>query len=250
MKLSKFITCLSCFLTLLLGNPFAYASSISDWHQYYRPINDAHSQHMLVKSLDHAQLTIGSPVIPISKVNLRLSKPLKSHYHLKTGFQLTEISNDEKGEFTIYVSRTPQEYAFAGQLAHEVAHLLNPNITDAYYEGLCTVFAEEHLKTNNLDFSGWLKFFEKNRDPFYSQTYFLMREIFDEVGQEAMMNFHLYTLNNTHNTQQLAIDIEKWLQTLGRSQQAAVKNIINQHADLIQESINQANNTVSFLIPH
>ncbi len=70
---------------------------------------------------NYSQQLYGQPRIAVKKVNLNLNTT-----------PLTSLENENQGEFTIYLSRKTSEYAFHGQLSHEIFHLLNAQLLDCY----------------------------------------------------------------------------------------------------------------------
>ncbi len=192
----------------------------------------------LRQGLAYAEQMIGHPLNPIAKVTL------------KTGNRLaqTTISSLSQGQYTISLTRLPQEISFQGQLAHETCHLLNPQLYDAYFEGFCTVFAEEYLRQEGLDWKIWSDYFRKGHEAFYGQTYFLMREIVDTIGIRALQDFHTYTLTESQPDRK-KIDIERWLSTLSDHQQMQVRQLIGKYSLKIKQAIGQDKKQVAFHLP-
>ena len=186
---------------------------------------------------------------PLAKVNLRLSQPINASLPINRNFRLTETNDAEEGIYTIYLSRTPRDYAFYGQLAHEVAHLMYPNVHDAYMEGLCTVFAEKYLEAQGKSWNGWRKYFQAGHEPLYAKTYFMMRKVWDIVGNEAIGRLENYIVTD-NNTGENHFDIAQWILSLPLAQQSSVKEVIAQYALDIQLALNkETHHPVSFYIP-
>jgi len=238
----------SAFLLLVIPS-FGNAHEKSNWDKHYQPIEDQAAHQHLKKMMEYAAQTIGPPSQPVNAVHLRLSKPLQPTATMRQNFQLTEIDDPDTGKYTIYLSRCVDHYAFWGQLAHEASHLLDPLIHDAYFEGLSTVLAEKYLKANGLDWNGWNEYFLKGAEPFYANTYFMMREIWMVVGDERLKNFHRYVKQSSLQSSQRSIDIHQWIQTLPQGSQQKVKKIIAFYAPRIQLAIREGGRAVNFLLP-
>ncbi|NEP40236.1 MAG: hypothetical protein F6K35_13765, partial [Okeania sp. SIO2H7] len=102
-------------------------------------LNNVSISYFVQSVFNYSQQLYGEPRIAVKKVNLRLhTSPLAS------------LDNANQGEFTIYLSRKPSEYAFHGPLSHEIFHLLHSQLLDCYVEGLATVFAEKVLTRKDL----------------------------------------------------------------------------------------------------
>ena len=219
------------------------------WRQYYQPINEHQARRHLQKALNYVTKILGPASFHVDHVYLYLSQPKNSHDRIKKGFQLTEANDLAAGEFTIYLSHNPTENACLGQLVHEVTHLMDSRIHDAYFEGLSTVMAEKYLKENGLDWSGWRDYFARGHEPFYARTYFMMREIWDVVGDEGMRDFHTYTQASPEDPGQLRIDINRWIQKVPRAHQLRVRGIIAKYAPQIKLAMNQNQHPTAFLMP-
>ena len=126
----------------------------------------------------------------------------------------TNITDAQKGFFTIFLSRRKDEYAFYGQLAHEIPHLLNARLYDAYAEGLNTVFAEKMLKQNDMDWSGWEEYYRKHNDPFYAATYLMMKDVAVVAGADSIRTLLQHAKVEPIDPQRMYIDIDAWISTL------------------------------------
>ena len=181
------------------------------------------------EGFNYAVELYGEPRIPVNKVNLQLySRPL------------TAIDNPDSGEFTIYLSRRPSEYAFRGQLSHEIAHLLNGQLFDCYVEGLNMVFAEQMLESKGLDWSGWESYFRQGSEPFYGSTYFMMKEVAETAGKANMQSFLSFAVYNDETQKWMHIDIDRWLSSMSETARNEVKKIINKHQDAVREAVKSA----------
>ncbi|MGL6282669.1 MAG: hypothetical protein ACRC2J_09715, partial [Microcoleaceae cyanobacterium] len=77
-------------------------------------LNDQKITDFVKSGYEFAVKLYGQPRVPVNTVNLRLHSSA-----------MTALNDASQGIFTIYLGRRPNEYSFHGQLAHEVAHLLN-----------------------------------------------------------------------------------------------------------------------------
>lgn len=181
------------------------------------------------EGFNYAVELYGEPRITVNKVNLQLySRPL------------TSLNNPEQGEFTIYLNRRPSEYAFHGQLSHEIGHLLNAQLLDCYVEGMNIAFAEKMLTRKGLDWIGWESYFRQGYEPFYGSTYFLMKEVAETVGKANMETFLSFAVYNDETKQLMHIDIDGWLSSLSGSAKAEAKKVINKHFPAVREAVKSA----------
>jgi hypothetical protein len=207
--------------------------------QQYQSIDDPKANSFLQQGLSYAIELYGEPRIPVRKVFLKY-RPQGA---------LTNLTDSGDGIFTIFLSHKPNEYSFYGQLAHEVAHLLNAQIYDAYVEGLNTVFSEKLLKRTGKDWSRWEEYYRKNEAPFYATTYFMMKEVSEVAGDRAMSNFLSYAKYNSENSQRMYIDIEEWIDSLPREKRAKVRNVILKYASNVQKSMDGIHEEYTFILP-
>jgi len=177
------------------------------------------------EGFDYAVELYGQPRISVNKVNLQLnSRPL------------TTLNNREDGIFTIYVNR-PSEYAFYGQLSHEIGHLLNAQLLDCYVEGMHTVLAEKMLKRKGLDWSGWESYFRQGYEPFHGLTYFMMKEVTEVAGRANMQRLLNFAVYNDESQQWMHVDIDGWLSAMSDYVRTEVKKVINKHITTVRETV-------------
>lgn len=200
--------------------------------EMYRPIDDTASRAFAERGLALATELFGPPAIPVNTLYLRHSTPLDPNHNLKRGFQLCEISDRQQGIFTIYLGRWPTEYSFHGQLGHEIAHLLNADLYDAYVEGLNTAFAERLLRKEQRDWTRWETYYE-NDDPFYGHTYRMMKQVWDVVGDEHIRRFLSYAVPSG-DERKMHINIDGWLDSLPDPLRTAVLDIVRRNFDTIE----------------
>jgi len=206
----------------------------------YQLIDDPEALDFIQRGLAHARELYGEPRVPVRRVLLRY-RPQGA---------LTNLTDARKGVFTIFLDRKPNEYAFYGQLAHEVGHLLNAQLYDPYAEGLSSLFSEKMLKRYGKDWSGWEDYYRKYEDPFYAATYFMMKEVSDVVGEQALKSLLSHAKYDSRNSQVMHIDIDGWINSLPREKRAAVKNVIIKYAPTVQRSMRTLkDNKYSFRLP-
>ena len=155
----------------------------SDWHLKYEPLESAEATSLLDGALAFGRRRLGEPALPVRKVQLRRSVPREAGAQLRSGFQLTEITDSAEGIFTIYLSARPGDVAFPGQLAHEAFHLFNAQLRDVYVEGLNCLLAEEFLAGRGISWEPWLRHFREGRDPLYAAAYALARDLSEAAGR-------------------------------------------------------------------
>ncbi len=220
------------------------------WYSYYPAITDIQVDKFLQDGIELITTLYGEPIVPINKVRLCYSMPLDTKSELKKNFQLCELVDEEAGEFTIYLSHQPNAYSFHGQLGHEIAHLLNANMYDAYIEGLNTLFAEKLLTQSNLDWSGWAQYFRQdNSDAFYAHTYHMMREIDEFLIDGELSNFLSFAEPISEESTKQRINIEAWLETLSCEKRDVVKFIIFSYAARIEVARRKSHSVYDFTIP-
>ena len=187
---------------------------------------------------NYSQQLYGKPRIPVKKVNLNLNT-----------IPLTSLDNANQGEFTIYLNRKPSEYAFHGQLAHEIFHLLNAQLLDCYAEGLATLFAEKLLTRNNLNWSGWEEYFQQGFEPFYGFSYFMIKEVSDTAGETNMSRLLEFVVYNNSMKKWMHINISEWLSSMSDNVKIEVEEVINKHITQVQQVTESNNQMYSCLEP-
>ncbi|NEQ37892.1 MAG: hypothetical protein F6K40_17150 [Okeania sp. SIO3I5] len=187
---------------------------------------------------NYTQQLYGKPRIPVKKVNLNLNTTA-----------LTSLDNANQGEFTIYLSRKSSEYAFHGQLAHEIFHLLNAQLLDCYAEGLATFFAEKMLTRNNLNWSGWEQYFKQGSEPFYGLSYFMMKEVSETAGATNISRFLDFVVYNNSSKQWMHIDIDGWLSSMSDDVKIEVEKVINKNITQLQQVTKSNNQMYTCLEP-
>ena len=201
-------------------------------------IDDPEANAFVQEGLSYAIELYGEPRISVKKVVLRY-KP--------QGSPFTNLTDARKGLFTIYLTHKPTEYAFYGQLAHEIGHLLNAQLYDMYVEGLNTAFSEKLLKRADKDWSGWEQYYKDNKEPFYSSTYFMMKDVSDAAGDEALQTLLSHAKFLPQDSQRMYIDINEWLKSLPREQRAQARKVILNHASNVQKAMGSS--AYNFMLP-
>lgn len=220
------------------------------WYTYYPAIKDVGVDKFVQDGIKLLTELYGEPIVPVNKVRLCYSVPLDSKSELRKQFQLCELVDQEAGEFVIYLSHQPDAYSFHGQLGHEIAHLLNARLYDAYIEGLNTRFAEKLLTQSNLDWSGWAHYFQQaNSDAFYAHTYHMMKEIDEFLIDGELSNFLHFAEPISEGSTEQKINIEAWLETLSREKRDVVKFIIFNYAARIEVARRKSHSVYNFTIP-
>ncbi|MCL2923862.1 MAG: hypothetical protein MGF17_04330 [Trichodesmium sp. MAG_R04] len=188
---------------------------------------------------NYSQQLYGKPRIPVEKVNLKFNTT-----------PLTSLDDESQGEFTIYLSRKPSEYAFHGQLAHEIFHLLNSQLLDCYAEGLATFFAEKMLTRNNLNWSQWKQYFQQGSEPFYGLSYLMMKEVSQIAGQTNMSHLLDFVVYNNYSKRWMHIDISKWLSSMSDSVKIEVEKVINKNIAQVKQVTESNNQMYSCVEPN
>ena len=223
-------------LLMSLALTASVCSANPDWPRQYQPIDDPAAAAFIDRGLAFAKQLLGEPRVPVQRVDLRRSAPLHPASKIRRGFRLCEITDPQHGVFTIYVSRAPGEYAFHGQLAHEIAHLLNARLFDMYIEGLNTAFAQRLLRKEGMDWSGWKTYLE-HQDPFYGATYAMMKRVWDLVGDQHIKTLLSYAIPSDPAHTKMRIDIDAWLDALPPELRPKARAIIREHAPAVNAAM-------------
>lgn len=238
----KSVSCL-----ILISSSVQADEVCSNWYQHYQPIKNQEADSFLKRGISYAREFFGPPHTQVNHIFLRLSYPLQKHARIRSGFQLFEITDSKKGIYTIYLSRRPSDYAFWGQLAHEIAHCVNPKLHDAYAEGLNTLFAEKLLTREGRDWSRWHTYFRKGGEPLYGSTYFLMKEIDMIAGEENVSKLMNYIEPSDESGKHMHINIRQWLTSLPPDLQKQLSHVIKSHAPEVCSCIK--NMDLAFMLP-
>ena len=231
-----------CLALLLSATAYSDSQPVNTSNasfEQYPSLDDVETQAFLQQGLAYAIELYGAPRIPVNRVWLRFrpSQPF------------TNITDAQEGFFTIFLSRSKDEYAFYGQLAHEIPHLLNAYLYDAYAEGLNTVFAEKMLRRNNMGWSGWEEYYRKHNDPFYAATYLMMKDVVRVAGADSMRTLLRHAKAEPKDPQRMYIDIDEWISTLASANKDTVKKIILKHAAEVKRSLGTSALINSFRLP-
>ncbi len=205
----------------------------------YPSIDDAETQAFVRQGLAYAIALYGEPWMPVNRVLVKY-KPSQA---------FTQVTDAPNGIFTIFLSRRKDEYAFHGQLAHEIAHLLNAQVFDAYAEGLNTVFAEQMLKRAGKDWRSWEAHYRKHGDPFYAATYFMMKEVSSHAGADSMRMLLAHATPEPAAPERMYIDIDGWIGSLPSVKRDTVTNIILKHAAQVKQAMDTVTQVYSFRLP-
>jgi hypothetical protein len=233
--------------TTLALTVLAVPASAGDFYKQYTPVDDPRAQKFVEDGLALAVELLGKPHVAVKKVHLRLSRPLDPRSDLKRAFQMCELLDSRAGVFCIYLGREPGDYAFHGQLAHEIGHLLNARLLDAYAEGLASVFAEKLLAKLKLDWTGWRRHYESGAEPFYGTTYFMMRDVWDAAGDRHIRTLLGHAVFVDKEKTRMRLNVEAWLKTLPDDVRKKVRAVILDHAPKVRKAIGVR--TETFAIP-
>jgi hypothetical protein len=224
-------------------------TSATEYFSKYQALDDPRARVFLDEALKDAIAFLGQPTIPVRLVHLRLSTPSDPKANLRRGFQLTELVDAQNGVFAIYLSHRTGEYAFDGQLAHEVAHLLNARIYDCYVEGLNTVFAERFLTKKGIAWSGWSRYLRDGSDPFYGTTYLMMKDVVAAAGEDQLKTFLRFARWTNPEKTRMHIDIDAWIASLPQVRRQKVKDTILKHADAVRRANARSGQACTFVVP-
>ncbi|MFC1624179.1 hypothetical protein ACFL28_02510 [Candidatus Omnitrophota bacterium] len=238
------------YLLCTLNSALASKVGIQGLPAPYNPIDDKNAHNFVKKGLAYAKEFYGDPVIPVKKVQLCLDAAITEDRRLKGSFPRCDLTFPDKGIFTIYLSRTPREQAFYGQLSHEIGHLLNTKLFDCYTEGLNSVFAEELLRKEGKDWSVWIDHYKANGDPFYAATYFMMKDIYKVARFKDIKSFLKYAVSDGDKTTRMHIDIDKWLDSIPDEKSNRIRRIIKRHAPAVHRELRGDKRHYTFMLPN
>lgn len=183
------------------------------------------SERIIDDALTAAERVYGPAAIPVNRV----------HVQYDTGpTNFTYMLDEKKGVFAIVLTAKPDEDGFYHACAHEAAHLLNQKLADAYMEGLCSVFSEEHCRNKGYEWESTRKFFSLQRN-FDAETYAMMSEIRSKVKPNSFRGILQYATDSHDGS--MHIDIDRWLASLSPQEQSDVLEIISRHKDAIESTI-------------
>lgn len=140
-------------------------------------------------------------------------------------------------EFAIYLTLDANSNMFLGQLAHEVAHLKNAHAADLYIEGINTNFARKlhsHLGRED-EWSDWEAHFSAGKDPLYADTYFLIKELEEEISHDFVSKAfdHLTLTKGKCDKSIYVINLKQWLNEIEGSEREKAVKIFEKHQDKI-----------------
>ncbi len=115
-------------------------------------------------------------------------------------------------------------------------------------EGLATLFSEKLMDRLGHNWRWCLEFFKKGGDPFYGQTYFMVRDIEHVVGWKKLLELPEYWRNVGRQEKQ--IDIDAWMDSLIPAERATVTKIISKYSSSVNECRKAMKKSYAFAIPY
>ena len=217
------------------------------WHDAYQPIIDPASLSFVSNGLAQASAEFGEPAIPVKQVLLRRSRKTEAarRYRIAEDFSLTQCVDSTNGIFVIYIGVDSDHRNYYALLGHECAHLINPNITDWYMEGIATVFSEEFCESMNVEWGDWRRHFMRSRRDSYALSYRMMLELKESFPAEYS-SLVLYPVSNGKGGEWLRIDIDAWLASLPEDRRPEALDIIEPYVSVLRKKTNKQ---YSFEIP-
>ena len=222
---------------------------ICHWYEDHRCSGDPefyqHICQFITDGLCYAKKLYGEPRVQVREVCVVL-RPCQDPE--------TVITDRQRGIFTIFISRGRpnggEYYWFYGQLAHEIAHLLNAELFDCYVEGLNSVFSRNFCISKSVGWACWRNRYRSNRGSFYAATYFMMKDVLEVAGEECISTF-LECAKPTEGSQgRMHIDINQWLKSLpDERKRKSVKEKIMGHASSVERARQQNRQAYQFRLP-
>ncbi|EIA1590354.1 hypothetical protein WB904_004168 [Vibrio parahaemolyticus] len=166
-------------------------------------------------------------------VYLRKNQPIDPSIAKVLTSPLCEPIPERDNEFAIYLTQDANSNMFLGQLAHEVAHLKNAHAFDLYIEGINTNFARKlhsHLGRED-EWSEWEDYFGSGKEPLYADTYFLIKELEEEVSHDFVSKaFNHLTLTKGKDDKSIyVINLKQWLNEIEGEERAKAVKIFEKH---------------------
>lgn len=206
----------------------------NNWSQYYQKIVHPDSLIFINKAYLKIQSEHYESDNPVKTINLYRSK-LKPEYKnllIEENFSLVEVNEKKIDEINIYIGVDVGHHNYYFLLAHEVYHLINPNIKDWYMEGLATLFAKDYCLSKNLLHENWDNILNKKENKRYLASYNLIKEIKSVVPDDykKMVNY----TSNIDEDNWLSIDIDEWIDSLEFDKKNTVKDIIKKYENILK----------------
>ncbi|EPR1052849.1 hypothetical protein ACU0G3_004446, partial [Vibrio parahaemolyticus] len=166
-------------------------------------------------------------------VYLRKHQPIDPLIAPALNSPLCESISERDNEFAIYLTLGANSKMFLGQLAHEVAHLKNAHASDLYIEGINTNFARKlhsHLGRED-EWLEWEDHFSAGKDPLYADTYFLIKELEEEISHDFVSKaFNHLTLTKGKDEKSIyVISLKQWLNEIEGEERANAVKIFEKH---------------------
>ena len=208
------------------------------WYDAYQPIEDPETDAFLARVLDLARAEFGEPVIPVNQILLRRSRKTLDarRYRIGEDFSLTECVDPTNGLFVVYIGVDPGHSNYYALLAHECVHLLNPQVTDWYMEGIATVFSEQACSAMEEPWGDWKRhFMQSRRDP-YALSYRMMSELRDAFPDHYPRLVHCTAPNGNGSARWQRIDIDQWIGSLPDERYEKALDIIEPYVDVLRKN--------------
>jgi hypothetical protein len=227
-------------------------------YSLYEPITEDAALDFYDRVLFEAKEYFGvAPLYPIKTVHLVYSHRPQTDEPIPTAFQRCDLNDRESGEYTIYISSDEDnEEAFYGQFAHEIAHLLNPSLYDAYVVGFFTLFAQKMCNKFGKQWDDvWLPYFEQlmesiSSDAFYAQTFFMASEIDKVIIDEERHYFLKSIVSDDDSGYVMHIDPNMWLAKMRPEIRPLILSTIQKYAQGIVDCRScSEGNKCTFYIP-
>jgi len=208
------------------------------WYDAYQPIEDPATDAFLAQVLVLARAEFGEPAIPINQILLRRSRKTEEvrRYRIGEDFSLTECVDPANGLFVVYIGVDPGHSNYYALLAHECVHLLNPQVTDWYMEGIATVFSEQACEAMGEAWGDWKRhFLQSRRDP-YALSYRMMSELRTAFPDQYPLLVHCTAPNRNSSDRWRRIDIDQWIGMLPAERREEALHIIEPYVNVLRKN--------------
>ena len=217
------------------------------WHSFYEPIDSPALRSFMEASLQEATALLGDPSEPIMEVKLRRSRkrPAWRHLRIAEDFSLTERVPNTSGDVVIYLGVDADSDEVWFLLAHEVVHVLNPEVKDWYMEGLASYFAITFCEARFGSSGGWRTRFENMENEPYACSYRMMRAV-AEVAPEAMRRMVDFVVADETRLDWQRIDVNGWLASMSVEERKLVLEKIKPY---VKQLVARPADKVAFTVP-
>jgi hypothetical protein len=208
----------------------------------------------VLDAFNEAEVEYGCSKHPVSKIYVCLSEPLNKKSHLPQGFQRTVVEDGKRGVFVVYISCAQVDYRFYSQIGYGVFHVLYPDVSDTYAEGLAMLFgrdmslqsghpdplpdqsSDQSAGATELALGMDLRFSSSAHTfrPFRLHAQSMIQAIRSKIGVRKTRLLMTCLSRDKHGTY---VNVNQWLSLLSNGERQDAIKIIRSHTEEIEQSI-------------